>query len=761
MTVSSNKISAKVCVTKIRSELKNFRNKSKAYGKLVSVDVLSSSEALKVNGKETNKIALSILDNIFPVSEIHVGSIYEVEGTTSEYSSKYKGFKQTEITLKSSSVKYLMPRDEQIVAWLSANVRGIAKRKAQRLYDILGQDIYTALNQADHDKIKSVIKTESLRESLFQKWSESGDSETLIWCQEREIPVDIVKKAFAYYQRDLILMLEDNPYRLLAFDPSWQRVDRIAIFKLKIGETDIRRLTAALEEVLYKRLDKGDTCVDLNSAKVAWKEFLITTKYGIAVTEDQFEETLKYGLDKEMFYLRQTDGSQFLHTRGSAIMETQSANFIKELLQQDTNEETLLFDLEQCISDYENREGIKLNSAQALAIKIAFTNKFSVITGGAGVGKTTVLKGLYRVLDSLGSNRFQMSLSGRATQRMIEATGEDATTIASFLSSITRQEMGRNPIIVIDEASMLDLNTFYRLTKRLPKNCHMILVGDPYQLPPIGAGLILHALTEMQNIPIVQLTEVKRQHAHSMIPLISEKVREGSEPEWVINDPSADVTFVPCSTKDLNVLTDRCLELYGTDPDNSQILAATNQVVQNINLKSHEEYTKGNKPIVIKNSETNSTEEIDYFREGDLLVYMRNDWDRGLQNGSLGKFVRAYDEPQTIRINDEGETKLSFGQARFEGRLYEIYSTDLDYIEHSYAITVHKAQGSQFKRVIIPIKRSQVLDRTFIYTAITRATEQVVIIGDIDILNKHIIEEPKAFNRQIGLTDMLKQFSAA
>ncbi|MBK1710969.1 helicase HerA-like domain-containing protein, partial [Marichromatium gracile] len=169
-------------------------------------------------------------------------------------------------------------------------------------------------------------------------------------------------------------------------------------------------------------------------------------------------------------------------------------------------------DVSDVISRFEEKErahlglpAFGLNQAQRDAVATSFSNRFSVITGGAGVGKTTVLKALYKALDTTGRPRFQMALSGRATARMIEATGEEARTIAGFLRKVGDKEMGLAPIIVIDEASMLDLVTFYRLVQKLPSESQIILVGDPYQLPPIGAGLILHVLCDMAAVPITEL----------------------------------------------------------------------------------------------------------------------------------------------------------------------------------------------------------------------------------------------------------------
>ncbi|WP_257217105.1 ATP-dependent DNA helicase [Pseudomonas syringae] len=215
--------------------------------------------------------------------------------------------------------------------------------------------------------------------------------------------------------------------------------------------------------------------------------------------------------------------------------------------------QTLMMSLRRFESEERDRLGrddFSLNDAQRKAVRTSFAHRFSIITGGAGVGKTTVLKALYRALDTLGRPRFQMALSGRATARMIEATSESATTIAGFLSSVSAKEIGMHPIVVIDEASMLDLVTFYRLARKLPPDTHLILVGDPYQLPPIGAGLVLHILCGHSEIAQTQLTEVKRQSKASEIPSAAQAIREGRWPNFTSNE-AGDVILLPTSDAEI------------------------------------------------------------------------------------------------------------------------------------------------------------------------------------------------------------------
>lgn len=417
----------------------------------------------------------------------------------------------------------------------------------------------------------------------------------------------------------------------------------------------------------------------------------------------------------------------------------------------------MIADFEQSEHEHLKLNAFALNEAQRAAVKTSLKSRFSIITGGAGVGKTTVLKALYKALDTTGRPRFQMALSGRATARMIEATGEEARTIASFLRRIGANEMGPAPIIVIDEASMLDLVTFYRLVQKLPSESQVILVGDPYQLPPIGAGLILHVLCGMEGVPTTELVEVKRQARDSAIPLASRQIRDGQCPRFS-SDERDEVVFLPCSD---DQIIPTVLRLYEQDSENTQILSATRSCrftgVDALNRICHVEYGDHTRQLLAENQETGEIEATG-LSVGDLVMYTANDWIRNLQNGSLGQLNEIFDAPRSVDMGDEEKPFIckALGMASFDGVRHYILDTDIDSLELAYSITVHKAQGSQFRRVIIPVRKSRILDRTFVYTAATRAQLQVVFVGDLDAVEKAIALPPKAFSRQVGLRALLE-----
>jgi len=282
-------------------------------------------------------------------------------------------------------------------------------------------------------------------------------------------------------------------------------------------------------------------------------------------------------------------------------------------------------------------------------------------------------------------------------------------------------------------------------------------VGDPYQLPPIGAGLILHVLCDMAAVPITELVEVKRQAKDSSIPLASRQIRDGQPPTFSSNERD-EVVFLPCSDEQI---IPTVLRLYEQDSENTQILSATRSCrftgVNALNRICHVQYGDHTRQLLVENQETGEVEATG-LSVGDLVMYTANDWARNLQNGSLGKLEEVFDKPRSVDLGDENKPYFctALGMATFEGVKHYILNTDIDSLELAYSITVHKAQGSQFRRVIIPVRKSRILDRTFVYTAATRAQAQVVFVGELDAVKEAIALPPRAFSRQVGLRALLE-----
>lgn len=745
-----NLLSATVRLTRMR--VKN-RHGCIAFGHRVDL-------ATGLNDR-ASALVVSIPAAIAEPAHITVGGIYEVYGEAHTLQRSHGSYTVSETQLEVQDIRLVRPSGSQVIQWLADHVAGIREVKATRLWDTLGERLYDALDSRDHDAIQSIIPSEHVRSGLFDKWAEDGDAKTLRFVQERDIPLDLARKVIRFHKKNTIAALTEDPYRLLSFEGSWQRVDGIARDKFGVTLDDSRRLAAALEEALYRVAAKGHTCAALSDLQDTVGR--LVKPY--SAPEAALAKALLQGKAAGQFVSREAaNGDLLLHAPGTFLMERQCAEFIQGLLRNpDTQQQLFPTDIDALIADFEREERLHLgipvfalNDAQRAAVRTSFENRFSIITGGAGVGKTTVLKALYRALDTLGRPRFQMALSGRATARMMEATQEDAVTIAGFLRRVSDEDMGPAPVIIIDEASMLDLVTFHRLACKLPTGTHLILVGDPYQLPPIGAGLVLHVLCDLAGMPVTQLTEVKRQAKGSAIPVASLAIREGQWPAFSA-DAAGEVVFMPCAD---DQIIPTVIELYERDRDNTQILGATRSCpfagVETLNRVCHVRYAGQGRHLMATNPETGEVEATG-FCEGDLLLYTANNWQRNLQNGCLGKLTEVFDQPAKVNLGDDEhpDMRIALGRAVYEGVEHYVLDSDVDVMQHAYAITVHKSQGSQFKRVIVPIRKSRVLDRTFVYTAVTRAQVQVILVGNVDAVRAAVALPPKAFGRQVALGSML------
>ena len=681
-------------------------------------------------------------------ASIEVGELWEVTGEETTQSIRVNGLTKTEPLITASHLCLLKPSGSQIVQWLADNkkIHGVGAVKAQKLWDALGEELYDALDQGNGDPILTVLGSPAIVQNLLAVWTENGDTNTLRWMQKNQIQLDLARKVIRFHGTNALEALQEDPYRLLSFSASWEAVDSIARQKLDIMEHDPRRLRAAVEQALYDQMDKGHTCADKHLLKAPLKNLLGSS----AMAND----ALALALENKSI----TQADDCYQSAGAWLMEQAVAEFVRDRISQPEQHQLFGGNLDDLIDAFENEEALelgisefRLNDAQRTAVKTSFKNGFSVITGGAGVGKTTVLKALYRLLDTTGRPRFQMALSGRAAKRMLEATGERAFTIAGFLKNVTEAEMGDSPIIIVDEASMVDLATMYRLIRRLPPQCQMVLVGDPYQLPPIGAGLVLHCLTELDEVPVSKLNVVKRQSADSAIPRFAGAIRKGMWPDNLSSNSEADVSAIEC---DNGQMVDAVLSLYEVDRENTQILAATRSNpfsgFNHISRACCYRYTagKGARSLRLDGEETG-------FYEGDLLLYTRNDWQRDLQNGLLGRLVEVFDSPQVVRWDDAGVEAI--GWAKWEGRRAPLLESDVEWLEYGYAISIHKSQGSQFKRVIVPITKSRLLDRTLLYTAVTRAQEQVILVGNISAMEQAVVAPPMAHQRRVSLPQMLER----
>ena len=300
-----------------------------------------------------------------------------------------------------------------------------------------------------------------------------------------------------------------------------------------------------------------------------------------------------------------------------------------------------------------------------------------------------------------------------------------------------------------------------RLCELLGPAPRLVLVGDPAQLMPVGPGLVLHALTQVPEVPMVRLTVPKR--FGSEIDAAATAIREGRWPE-LSADPEAAVAFIRCPSQPAAStapsIAETVLHLYKQDPVHTQILCARRKGPDGTKLQNQlcqMSLTSEATPLKVW-SEQHDAYAHTGFRLGDRVLCTRNLWDRGLQNGALGVVVQIEDEPSMLTDEADGKAGLVLAWVDWDdGVRRPIVEIMLDDLELGYAITVHKAQGSQWPRVVIPVTGHRLLDRTLVYTALTRAQRQVLLVGDEAAARAAVQAPPRASTREVGLDLTLQQ----
>ncbi|MET0105544.1 MAG: ATP-dependent RecD-like DNA helicase [Sedimenticola sp.] len=383
-----------------------------------------------------------------------------------------------------------------------------------------------------------------------------------------------------------------------------------------------------------------------------------------------------------------------------------------------------------------------LTEQQTNAVSSALANRVSCITGGAGTGKTTVLRTVLRAYDYLEYDIKAMALSGRAAMRLHESIGFPTSTIAKFLRDDPIEAISDDDLkclIVIDEASMLDIGTMYKIVLHSDPSVKFLFVGDPNQLPPIGPGLVLADIVKSRAIANIELNIVKRQDATTGIPEYSRMVQRGYIP--------ADLSMGCIHFHDTpyDQVANVCTQLYADDKENSRVVAATNVMTGDVN-RNCQSLLNESAPYLAWEEFGQQYQSRD-LKLGDPVLFTQNNYDAGVQNGSLGTLISIVQSEKhhgVVKLDDTGEE-------------VELNRSLLDSLVPGYAITLHKAQGSQFKRVIVGLSETSMIDRAWIYTAITRAEAELHIVGPKERLHKAITSMSAHHIRKTHLHNLLAE----
>jgi exodeoxyribonuclease V alpha subunit len=618
----------------------------------------------------------------------------------------------------------LHAKGEHLRRFLARNkvFQGVGEARTRCLWDAFGEGLHDLLDAGDAPRLASVLGPD-LAASLVDTWKGfQGEARVIRWLEDHHFPLALATKALRMWGADAADRLAENPYRMLAV-AGWSRVDAAALDAKADPDCPERRI-AAVEAVCYRALgDKHTAIPEVN---------LLAGVRGLLRCPPETAREALVLAEADRAVVRLADG--LWQPFGPWTMETFVRDRIQERVDAEFAPSGNLFwsrpgdgQVSHLVAEFEAQEGLPLVDEQRHAIWLAAIQRFALVMGGAGTGKTTLLKAVRHVQEAAGGSILGVALAGRAAQRLREA-GCPARTLAGLLGALERQELplGGGDLIVVDEASMLDLPLAYTLLRRLPPETRVLLVGDPHQLPPIGFGLVFGALVGDRSVPQVELTRIHRAAEVTGIPGISRAIRKGSLPHLpAFNGAVPGVSFLPCRPEDAQAVVIETLGALGGD---AQVLSPIKRGpagTLGINAALHALRSTG-KPV------------WSGLALGDPVIHLENDYEALVFNGTLGVVVEVL--PDGIQVQWDGHDRpMDFREDRR-------YALDL-----AYAISVHKAQGSQFRRVVIPVFPNRLLDRTLVYTALTRAQEQVVLVGDRDAMEAAVTAPPAPNRRRTGM----------
>ncbi|WP_040396877.1 SF1B family DNA helicase RecD2 [Anaerococcus senegalensis] len=655
-----------------------------------------------------------------------------------------------QINVESARIK--KPSDKKaIISYLSSgNIELIGKKTAELIYEKFGdKSIDVVFNESE--KLLSIQgigkkKLEKIKESTI----EARDSrEALLYLQGLNISFNLSNKIYKAYGDNTISIVKTNPYKL-SEDISgigFIMADTIAM-NMQMKTDSKFRISAALSYVLKNDAEMTGSCT------ISLDDLIDKTFSLIKVDKDKIKDQINEDLLKSKIQIMKIENKEFVYDKEIYKAEKSAAINLSRLKNEKYN-----FDVEI------NEDLDVFSKEQQVAINEAFNNMLLVITGGPGTGKTTIIKAICNILDD---NNLKFNLAaptGRAAKRMQESTENSALTIhrligikpESPIPEYNEENKLECHYVIVDEVSMVDIKLMDKLLKALSSNTALILVGDHNQLPSVGPGNVLKDILDT-DIKSVRLKKIFRQAQESNIVVNAHRINDGLYP--ILNQKNKDFFFIDSNSnkfqKDiLDLVKNRLPNYYKLDPINDiQILAPSKKSswgVLNLNNVLQENLNKNPKFLKINNRIFKLKDKVMQVRNNyDLESLDPSNFDDGVYNGDIGRIIEIDKERESLKIEF------------YDGNIVAYKKEDIKDLDLSYAITIHKSQGSEFDCVVIPMMPTSfmLLNRNLLYTAITRAKKLVILIGEKRIL-KQMVRNNKGSQRLTNLSFWIKELSEA
>ncbi|MDV7143523.1 AAA family ATPase [Tropicimonas sp. TH_r6] len=680
------------------------------------------------------------------------GTIWRVVGTEGERHFKAGSFVIHETHFVAKTAEFIKPSPRLFEVWLRHNIDRIGEVRAGRL--ARHPKLIQIIEARDDNALRDLGLPDFAIEQIYEKFPKDEHLAAIHWLSERDLDVGISHTIVKTWQGRTVEFLEADPFVLRQFGVSFRKCAAIAT-AIGISEEDPVYRAAQVADII------GTFCSRTGSTAMPKAEFVLE----VEKREVDPDQALRAAGARKVV----VETSVGYQLEGPFLLEHFVASKILEALNRPDGSGSAFAEWEHTVSDEKISRGLELFESsipfsltpeQRKAVIGATTNKVCALSGGAGVGKTTILTGVLALLDHLSRDTkiVLLAFSGRAASRMAEATGREAHTIFKFVQELKRTPLARRPdhvVAVIDEASMVDLKSMYDLLRLLPPATRWIVVGDDQQLPPISPGLVFHAIMKSVRIPHYRLTAVKRQSEQSGIHKFGSAIRRGKSVSIPTFDqePNGDCILYPISNaRDIADLyfdmggQEQCMVLSPTDRGVGGV-REINWAIQSL--------------IGVDRPRLGSTENGDDWQgwitekgsriyEGDCVIVTKNDYAFGIRNGFLGRVTKATTSPC-----DE-----IFGVAEINGEEVSLGRPVLEKLELGFAATIHKAQGSQWPNVILVLPETgacrQMLDRTLVYTGSTRAQQNLVVCcKDLSTVQRAVDRGSRSLQRTVNLPSHL------
>lgn len=630
---------------------------------------------------------------------------------------------------KVSEFKIHVPTSaDSILKYLGSGlIRGLGPEMAARIVDRFGDQTLQVI-EGDIEQLKRVKGIGRKRlASIRQAWEEQREiRQLMLFLQTHDIPTGQALKIFRRYGHHAISVLRRNPYRLASdiAGIGFKTADRMAR-QMAFPVDSPLRVEAGLLYLLSELADQGHVFSPRRNLERRAIEMLVVTAALVSEAIDRLDRQKRIVVESLPVRNENAGSGQALYLPYLHQAECRVVSLLNQLLDAPAAvspmEGTDVLDLAM------KHASVELVPRQLKAIRTAATAKVMVITGGPGTGKTTIIQAILHVFAALRATIHLAAPTGRAAKRMAEATGRQAFTIHRLLEySIQKGGFQRDTesplktdLVIVDETSMVDTLLMAHLLAGVPRSARLILVGDVHQLPSVGPGNVLGDIIASGTVPVVELKEIHRQARASQIVINAHAVNAGRMPVLDPRETDSDFYFVeratPEQTRDTitHLVADRIPHRFGLDPvDDIQVLAPMhrgsagadelNRALQGALNPKGVEIVRGGR----------------IFRLHDKVMQIRNNYDKEVFNGDVGRITALQEGGQVLEVT-------------YDGLIVPYELTELDEIISAYAVSVHKSQGSEFPAVVIPVLTQHyvLLQRNLIYTAITRGRRLVVLVG--------------------------------